>query len=141
MLDSPCGVRVVLRPQPYELLQMMRTENGPVACQIIEIIHDDGHKQVDDEKRAKDVEGDEERNGEIIATCNAVIVGLGIALGLRSADAGEHYLLPRFTCRRAKENKNGLEKCLEMVVAMDLGVGIEGDLAEHLHADDGINKE
>lgn len=33
---------------PYEFVQMMRPKNRPVPRQIVEVIHDNSHEQVDD---------------------------------------------------------------------------------------------
>ena len=46
-LDSR-SLRVVLRPDGLELIQVMRAQDGPVPCQVVKVVHDDGHKQVDD---------------------------------------------------------------------------------------------
>lgn len=48
MLDATFGVGVVLAPQPNEFVKMMRAKDGPITSEIIEIIHDDSHEQVDD---------------------------------------------------------------------------------------------
>lgn len=37
-------LRVVFWPYPFELIQMMWTQDGPVTCQIIKVIHNDSHK-------------------------------------------------------------------------------------------------
>ena len=47
MFDAPSGVRIVLAPQTDKLVQMVRTQDGPIARQIIKVIHNDGHEQVD----------------------------------------------------------------------------------------------
>ena len=39
---------IVLRPQVDEIVQMMRSQNRPVSGQVVEVVHDDGHEQVDD---------------------------------------------------------------------------------------------
>lgn len=39
---------VVLGPDPLELIQMMRSQDRPVTRQVIKVVHDDSHKQVDD---------------------------------------------------------------------------------------------
>ena len=46
-LDSR-SLRVVLRPDGLELIQVMRAQDGPVPCQVVKVVHDDGHKEVDD---------------------------------------------------------------------------------------------
>lgn len=49
---ATCGLllrfRIVLGPEPDEFVEMMRPENGPVARQVIEIVHDDSDEQIDD---------------------------------------------------------------------------------------------
>lgn len=47
------GLGVVLRPYPFELIQVMRPQDGPVARQVVKVVHDDSHKQVDDLKGAR----------------------------------------------------------------------------------------
>ena len=48
--------RVVLGPDPLELVQVMRAQNRPITRQVIKVVHDDGDKQVDDLKDRKHVE-------------------------------------------------------------------------------------
>ena len=48
VLDAATCIRVVLGPDPHVLVQMMRAENGPIACQVVKIVHDDSNEQVDD---------------------------------------------------------------------------------------------
>lgn len=42
---SPGG-RVVLGPYPYILIQVMRPQDGRVSSQVLKIVHDDSHKQI-----------------------------------------------------------------------------------------------
>lgn len=42
------GFRVVLRPDPLELVQVMWPQNGPIPGQVVKVVHDNGNKQVDD---------------------------------------------------------------------------------------------
>lgn len=44
------GFRVIFGPDPFELIQVVWPENGPITGQIVKVIHDDGNKQVDDLK-------------------------------------------------------------------------------------------
>lgn len=48
MLDPTLGVRIVFAPESDELVEVMWTENRPIAGQIIKVVHDNSHKQVDD---------------------------------------------------------------------------------------------
>ena len=68
MLDSAFGVGVVLAPQTNELVEVMRSQNGPVARQVVKVVHDNGHEEIDDQERADDVEGDEVSIGKGCAT-------------------------------------------------------------------------
>lgn len=88
-----------------------------------------------------------------------VIIAGRVALHLLPIRAGQHDLLPSFAGGRSgnirrigsgKENQKGKgpEKdedgggeSVEVVVAVDLGVVVQGNLAEHLHADDGVDEE
>lgn len=48
---TPChslGLRVVLSPDPFELVQVMGPKDGPVAGEVVKVVHDDGHKEVND---------------------------------------------------------------------------------------------
>lgn len=47
MLYSAFRVWVVLAPQTNELVQMMRPENRPITSQVVEVVHDDSNKQID----------------------------------------------------------------------------------------------
>ena len=46
---------------------MVGAEDGPVAGEVVEVVHDDGHEQVEDEEAAHDEEADEVDVGDIIA--------------------------------------------------------------------------
>ena len=67
VLDPPLGVRVVLRPERDELAQMVRAQDGPVPRQVVEVVHDDGHEEVEDEEGTEDEEGDEVNVGKVRA--------------------------------------------------------------------------
>lgn len=41
------GRRVVLGPDPDELVQVVGTQDGRVPCEVLEVVHDDGHKEVE----------------------------------------------------------------------------------------------
>jgi len=48
MLDSPLGVGVVFAPQANKLVQVVRTQDRPISGQVVKVVHDDGHEEVDD---------------------------------------------------------------------------------------------
>lgn len=99
MFDSALGVWVILGPQAYELVQMVCAQNGPIPSQIVEVVHDDRHKQVDDEKRAERVERDEVKIGHV-RTANFVrVVHDRVAFGVLGR-AVEHDLLIQFKAIR-----------------------------------------
>ena len=52
VLDPALGVGVVLAPQPDELVEVVGAEDGPVTGQVVEVVHDDGHEEVEDEEGA-----------------------------------------------------------------------------------------
>lgn len=39
---------IIFWPQPHKLIQMVWTQNWPVSSQIVKIVHDNSHKQIDD---------------------------------------------------------------------------------------------
>ena len=41
------GFWVVLRPLSDKLVEVMWAKNGPVASEVVEVVHDDRHEQVD----------------------------------------------------------------------------------------------
>lgn len=49
-LDSR-SLWVVLRPDGLELVQVMRAQDGPVPREVVKVVHDDGHEEVDDLQR------------------------------------------------------------------------------------------
>ena len=65
VVDPPRGARVVLRPDPHELVQVVSPEDGGVPGQVVEVVHDDGHEQVEHQEAAEEDEGDEEGVGEV----------------------------------------------------------------------------
>ena len=48
-----------------KLSEMVRSQDGPVASEIVKVIHDDGNEQVEDEEGTDNEETDEERIGNI----------------------------------------------------------------------------
>lgn len=106
MLDSAFGVRIVLGPETDELLQVVGTEDGPVPRQVVEVVHDDGHEQVDnlelspyqgrrsptDQERAQHEERDEIRIGKVHPALGVrvpfVLVRERVALDFVPARAG-----------------------------------------------------
>jgi hypothetical protein len=44
---------------------MMEAQDGPVPCQVVKVVHDDGHKEVENEEGADDEEADEVGVGKV----------------------------------------------------------------------------
>ena len=42
---SPCSA-VVLAPDAHKLIQVMGAQDGGVSCEVLKVIHDDRHKQI-----------------------------------------------------------------------------------------------
>ena len=45
-MDHLRSIRIKLRPTSHELIQVMRTKNGAISSEVFEIVHDHGHKQI-----------------------------------------------------------------------------------------------
>ena len=43
----------------------MWSENGPISCEIIKIVHDDSNKKVENQEGTNDEEGDEVDVGKV----------------------------------------------------------------------------
>ena len=56
---------VEVRPCGYELAQVVGAEDGGVAGEVVEVVHDDGHEEVEHDEAAEEDEGDEEGVGEV----------------------------------------------------------------------------
>ena len=65
VLDPTLGVRVVLGPERDELPQVVGAQDGPVPRQVVEVVHDDGHEEVEDKEGAEDEEADEVNVGKV----------------------------------------------------------------------------
>ena len=46
---------------------MVSSKYGPVSGEVVKVVHDDGHEQVEDEEAAHDEEADEVDVGNVIA--------------------------------------------------------------------------
>lgn len=61
------SARIILRPHANVLVQMVRSQNGGISREIVEVVHDNSHKQVEHEEGAEENEGDEVDVGDIAA--------------------------------------------------------------------------
>lgn len=135
VFDPSLGIRIVFAPQADELVQMMRTQNTPVPGQVIEVVHNDGHEQVDDEERAQHIKGNEVGEGDAgTASVVVCVVRSGVALhNERPIAAIQHNVLPGLASRRTEKHQHGLRKRLEVVVPMDGRATVQGNLTEYLN--------
>ena len=83
VLDETLRIRVVLRPEVDELPQVVRAQDGPVPGEVVEVVHDDGNKQVEYKEGAHNEEADEERVGHVGAATSLLtsIIRLGVTDG------------------------------------------------------------
>ena len=68
VFDPTLGVRIVLRPECDELPQVVGTEDGPVPREVVEVVHDDGHEEIEHEEGAEHEKGDEVDVGKVGST-------------------------------------------------------------------------
>ena len=68
VLDEALGVGVILGPEVHELAEVVRPEDGPVAGEVVEVVHDDGDEEVEHKEGAHHEEADEEGVGHVGAT-------------------------------------------------------------------------
>ena len=118
----------------------MRPQDGAVAREIIEIVHDDGDEEVQHQKHAKEDEGDEIDVGQRRAAGDfaRVLRYDGMALG---ADASHHNVLPRLARTAAEEQQETEQEIAEVVVPVDGRTGVEGEVAENLHPHYAVDEE
>lgn len=65
VMHTATATRIDLTPSSHVLVEMMSAQNGRVTCQVVEIVHDDGHEQVEHEKRAEKDEANEVSVGKV----------------------------------------------------------------------------
>lgn len=116
--DSP-GCRVVLGPYSYVLVQVMWPQNRRVSGQVLKIVHDDSHKEIQHLERrqwrgfsvyrqpslksvfpsyqegTEEDEGDKVRVGKSAATLVSCVPRCRVTL--LPSQAGQHDFVPRFT--------------------------------------------
>lgn len=45
------GFRIVFCPYFFEFIQVMRTQYGPIPCEVVKVVHDNSDKEVDNLRR------------------------------------------------------------------------------------------
>ena len=54
----------------------MSAEDGGVPGQVIKVVHDDGHEQVEHEEAAEEDEGDKEHVGQLVSAQLNIMVNI-----------------------------------------------------------------
>lgn len=88
------GIRIVLGPDPDELVEMMSAQNRRIAGEVIEVVHDDGDEEIQHEERAEEDEGDEVDVGDIGAAIVRFLRLLGLGVARLALYAGQHDVRP-----------------------------------------------
>lgn len=47
IVNSLC-LGVIFSPTRDELVQMVRSQDRPITCEVVEVVHNYGHKEIDD---------------------------------------------------------------------------------------------
>lgn len=84
----------------------MSPQNGRIACQIVKVVHDDSHEQIQHEKGAEEDEGDKIQVGHLRAACLVWVQGLACRLVVlvrpwvtgTACFTGKHDAGPGFAC-------------------------------------------
>ena len=50
---------IVFSPYPNELVEVMSSQNRRIACQVIKVVHDDSHEEIQHQKGTEEDKGDE----------------------------------------------------------------------------------
>ena len=59
---------IIFCPDSDEFVQMMSPKDGAVPGEIVKVVHDDSHEQVEHEEAAEEDKSDEEKVGDVAAT-------------------------------------------------------------------------
>lgn len=140
---------IVFAPNGDELRQVMRAQNGRVARQIVEAVHNDGDHNVEHNEAAQEDEGNKIEIGDVGAAClvrihwqTCRLIELdGTLVAKPAGDTSHHDVRPGFSGRASKQHHESLKDGPKVVVALDGSVGIQVDVAEQLHAHDGVDEE
>lgn len=97
---------IILGPDPDELIEVVGAEDGGVPREVIKVVHDDRHEQIEHEEATQEDKRDEEEVGDVAA---AHLAGLEeLARGLIPLDrprvtdlaspTRQHNVGPRLPC-------------------------------------------
>ena len=143
MFDSSLGIRVIFTPESDKLVQVVWAKDGPIASQVIEVVHDDSDKQVENEEGANDEKRDEVNVGKICATSRWISCVFGFLVTQHAwvFFAAQHNFLPGFTRCRSEQHQQSLREGLEVVVSVDVGSFLRCNFSENLHANHAVDEE
>ena len=65
VVDLASGTGVVFRPDPDELVQVVCPEDGGVSRQVVKVVHNHSHEQIEHEEATEKDEGDKVSVGEV----------------------------------------------------------------------------
>ena len=125
MPDESPRIRIEIRPHPDKVIEVLRAHNGPVTGEVVEIVHNYGHQDVEYHKGTHKVEGGEVHVGKVGSTETARrLVGLRVAQHMDPVGAGHHNVLPRFAGRATEKEQDGVSETLKIIVAGDFAVKV-----------------
>ena len=61
------SARIVLCPDPDELVKVVGAKDGGVPREVVKVVHDDSHEEIEHEEAAQEDKGDEEEVGDVAA--------------------------------------------------------------------------
>lgn len=130
--------RIVFRPNPFKLIQVVGPKNRPITRQIVKVVHDDRYKQVNDlqqdtrsfftlfysfsheynqqagcveyyQKSTEHVEADEVNDSKA-AAAGPLLAGVVVRLRITQfpGQTGQHDLLPGLTCGTSKRGQHNV---------------------------------
>ena len=131
---------------------MVGTKDGGISGEVVKAVSDDGHNNVQHNERTQEDEGDEIdvghwRAAPLLRVRHVELSVLGVVplVSVRVAGSpvhcGHHDVGPSLASCASEEHDLGLENVPEVVVPINLCFRIIGDIAEHLHPNDGIYEE
>ena len=105
---------VKLCPGGDELAQVVGAEDGGVPGEVVEVVHDDGHEEVDHDEAAEEDEADEVEVGGVAAAAllgveqlaGGVVARVALLVARPPALARQHDVRPRLA-RRAPAARPG----------------------------------
>lgn len=93
IVDLAGGVRIILGPDPHELVEMMRAQDRRVPRKVIEVVHDDGDEEIQHEERAEENERHEVGVGDVGAAALRLLF-LGLRVAGTTLQARQHDVRP-----------------------------------------------